>query len=69
MNVIFFKCQPCMYTYMEKERQRVRNNEINWITTVLTDGLAPNGARPSACTMMTAKSGTSPLKFLWLSFQ
>ena len=37
------------------------------IITVLADGLAPNGARPSVGTMLTEKLDMFPFKFLRLS--
>ena len=38
--------------------------DTNWLTTVPADGLAPNGARPSAGTALTTKLD----KFLQMSY-
>ena len=39
-----------------------------FVISVLTDGLAPNVARPSASTELTTKLNMSSFHFLWLSY-
>ena len=41
--------------------------DLNLIITVSADVLAPNGARPSADTVLTEKWDTLSFKFRWLS--
>ena len=42
----------------------IQNSDL--VITIPADGLAPNGARPSAGTVMTTKIDTFSLKLLWL---